>query len=168
MKSLSSTWNEMWNLPSNGDVPLAPHEQMSHIINRPLCLILFQDTKRPKQSEAIKSKPWSNRPTTCFKNCYLQMVWFYSRVSEKGFYFLENKNQAIEFKIPTPTPSYNDPPLLKITHQKGWSIVRSASQYATTKKRKKKKKNVGNTFLKSPISKSKQNLQISNYQCCRK
>ena len=43
----------------------------------------------------------------------------YSRVSEKGFYFLENKNQAIEFKIPTPTPSYNDPPLLKITHQKG-------------------------------------------------
>ena len=80
--------------PSNGDVSLAPHEQMSHIINRPLCLILFQDTKRPKQSEAIKTKPRSDRPTTCFKNCYLQMVGFFSRVSEKGFYFLENKNHS--------------------------------------------------------------------------
>ena len=72
--------------------------------------------------------------------------------------------QSIEFKIPTPTPSYDDPPLLKITHQKGWSIVRSASHYTTTKKKKKK----GNTFLKSPISKSKQNLQITNYQYCKK
>ena len=67
-------------------------------------------------------------------------------------------------KSQKPTPSYNDPPLLKITHHKGWSVVRSASHYTTTKKKKKD----GNTFLKSLISKSKQNLQISNYQYCRK